>query len=154
MTDQDHAAETVAEIADYYLNHYPVKGDNFSLEDVVSDTKKLAAATAELQGERDRYKREIEAAGNNDFDWSVLERLDRLEKAEAELARWQQWAGADDFDDGVKGFNDEMMRLQKKLAASVPAAEVRRVAERLESLRHHYAADLVRSILPKEPSND
>ena len=47
------------------------------------------AREAELEAEVARCRREILAAGNNPagFDWSVLERLDRLEAAEAEVAR-------------------------------------------------------------------
>lgn len=40
-----------------------------------------------LTREVERHRREILAAGNSDFDWSVLGRLDRLEEAEEEVER-------------------------------------------------------------------
>ena len=33
----------IAELCDYYLNHYPVPGDNYTIDDVVDDTRTLAA---------------------------------------------------------------------------------------------------------------
>lgn len=49
---------------------------------------RLAAAEArarELEADRDRLRREILAAGTSQsFDWAILERLDRLETAEAD----------------------------------------------------------------------
>ncbi len=55
----------------------------------------------ELLADNARMRREIEAAGNNPagFDWSVLERLDRLEMAEERLAQH----GHDDSDYGPDG---------------------------------------------------
>ncbi len=52
-----------------------------------ADVISLLDAFDAIEQERDRYKREIEAAGEDDFDWSVLERLDELDKVKGQLAQ-------------------------------------------------------------------
>lgn len=34
--------EPIEEVCDYYLNHYPVKGDNFTTDKIAEDAKRLA----------------------------------------------------------------------------------------------------------------
>ena len=48
---------------------------------------RLLEIIAELEADNASMRREILAAGNEDFDWSVLGRLDRLDGLEAEVAR-------------------------------------------------------------------
>jgi hypothetical protein len=42
-------SESIKEICDYYLQHYPVPGDNFSADDVAEDAKTLAKELTRLQ---------------------------------------------------------------------------------------------------------
>ena len=52
-----------------------------SLSVVARERDALRARVAELEGENASMRREILAAGNGDFDWSVLGRLDSLDAA-------------------------------------------------------------------------
>lgn len=47
----------------------------------------LERTNRRLEAEIKRFKREILAAGKLDFDWSVLERLDKLEEQEKKIER-------------------------------------------------------------------
>jgi hypothetical protein len=62
--------------------------DTYAFEPADADYLVAAANLApRLAAEVGRLRREILAAGKSDFDWSVLERLDKLEEAEAEVQR-------------------------------------------------------------------